>query len=48
MENEELAQARARVTALRAEFGDDKELIGANAAIDRWEVLGNEMDSEGQ
>lgn len=48
MENGELAQARARVTALRAEFGDDKELIGANAAIDRWEVLGDEMDSEGQ
>lgn len=48
MENGELDQARARVTALRAEFGDDKELIGANAAIDRWEVLGDEMDSEGQ
>lgn len=48
MENGELAQARARVTALRAEFGDDKELIGANAAIDRWEVLGDETDSEGQ
>lgn len=48
MENDELDQARERVTALRAEFGDDKELIGANAAIDRWEVLGDEMDSEGQ
>jgi hypothetical protein len=48
MENGKLDQARARVTALRAEFGDDKELIGANAAIDRWEVLGDEMDSEGQ
>lgn len=48
MENGELAQARARVTALRAVFGDDKELIGANAAIDRWEVLGDETDSEGQ
>lgn len=44
----ELDQARERVTALRAEFGDDKELIGANAAIDRWEVLGDETDSEGQ
>ncbi len=48
MEDGELAKARTRVTALRAEFGDDKELIGANAAIDRWEVLGDEMDSEGQ
>jgi hypothetical protein len=48
MEDGELDKARGRVTALRAEFGDDKELIGANAAIDRWEVLGDEMDSEGQ
>ena len=48
MESDEFAKARSRVTALRAEFGDDKELIGANAAIDRWEVLGDEADSEGQ
>jgi hypothetical protein len=48
MEDGELDKARGKVTALRAEFGDDKELIGANAAIDRWEVLGDEMDSEGQ
>jgi hypothetical protein len=48
MEDGALAAARKRVTALRAVFGDDKELIGANAAIDRWEVLGNEADSERQ
>ena len=48
MENDEFGQARERVTALRAEFGDDKELIGANAAIDRWEILGDEANSEGQ
>lgn len=48
MESNELDRARERVTALRAEFGDDKELIGANAAIDRWEVLGDETDSEEQ
>ena len=48
MEDGELDKARGRVTALRAEFGDDKELIGANAAIDRWEVLGDETNSEGQ
>lgn len=48
MESDELDRARERVTALRAEFGDDKELIGANAAIDRWEVLGDETDSEEQ
>jgi energy-coupling factor transporter ATP-binding protein EcfA2 len=48
MEDGELERAREKVTALRAEFGDDKELIGANAAIDRWEILGDETDSEGQ
>jgi hypothetical protein len=48
MEANELDKARQQVSALRAEFGDDKELIGANAAIDRWEVLGDETDSEGQ
>lgn len=48
MEDGELEKARGRVTSLRAEFGDDKELIGANAAIDRWEILGDETDSEGQ
>ncbi|MDC6167282.1 AAA family ATPase [Paucibacter sp. XJ19-41] len=48
MESGELREARKQVTALRAEFGDDKELIGANAAIDRWEILGDETDSEGQ
>jgi predicted ATPase len=47
MEGGELDKARSTVTALRAQFGDDKELIGANAAIDRWEVLGDETDSEG-
>jgi predicted ATPase len=47
MEDGELERAREKVTALRAEFGDDKELIGANAAIDRWEILGDETDSEG-
>lgn len=46
MESNGWDTARERVTALRAEFGDDKELIGANAAIDRWEVLGDETDSE--
>lgn len=48
MEVGELARAREHVIALRAEFGDDKELIGANAAIDRWEILGDEADSEGR
>jgi hypothetical protein len=48
MEEGALANARERVTALRAVFGDDKELIGANAAIDRWEILGDETDSKGQ
>lgn len=47
MDAGEFNKARTQVTALRAIFGDDKELIGANAAIDRWEILGDETDSEG-
>lgn len=44
IESEKFAVARERVRALRARFGDDKELVGAAAAIDRWEFMGDEAD----
>lgn len=44
IENDDFASARARVVALRARFGDDKELVAAAAAIDRWELLDGEED----
>lgn len=34
--------ARGKIRALRARFGDDVELVGAEAAVDRWETLGRE------
>lgn len=36
--------ARSRIVTLRKQFGDDKELIAATAAIDRWELLDDEED----
>jgi hypothetical protein len=33
-------EAREQVNVLRSRFGDDKELVGAEAAIDRWETVG--------
>ena len=44
IEGEKFAAARELVTSLRAKFGDDKELVGAAAAIDRWEFMGDEAD----
>lgn len=44
IENEDFTSARSKVEALRARFGDDKELIGVAAAIDRWELPDNEED----
>jgi hypothetical protein len=44
VESEDFPLARLRLSALRTRFGDDKELVAAAAAIDRWESLGNEED----
>lgn len=44
IENEDFSSARLRLSALRARFGDDKELVAAAAAIDRWEALDGEED----
>lgn len=44
IENEDFTSARSKVEALRVRFGDDKELVGVAAAIDRWELLGDEED----
>ena len=40
----DFAAARSRILTLRNLFGDDKELIAATAAIDRWELLDDEED----
>ena len=44
IDGDQTAAARVRVSELRQRFGDDKELVGAEAVIDRWEILGNEED----
>lgn len=44
IESEDFTSARRRLDVLRARFGDDKELIAAAVAIDRWEALGSEED----
>lgn len=44
IDSDHAGAARARVSELRQRFGDDKELVGAEAAIERWEILGNEED----
>lgn len=36
--------ARSRVAELRNIFGDDKELVGASVAIDRWDLMDDETD----
>jgi energy-coupling factor transporter ATP-binding protein EcfA2 len=45
IEADEFHSARERIEALRARFGDDVELVGAEAAVDRWETLGREEDN---
>jgi predicted ATP-binding protein involved in virulence len=40
----ELESAKREVTKLRSKYGDDKELIAATSAIDRWELFGDEED----
>ncbi len=42
---DDFKSARARIEALRARFGDEVELVGAEAAVDRWETLGREEDN---
>lgn len=37
-------EARLKIKALRSRFGDDKELVGAEAAVARWEPLGDEKN----
>ena len=44
IENGEFDAARDRVSKLREIFGDDKELVGAAAAIDRWDLMDDEAD----
>ena len=44
IETGDFASARSSILTLRKQFGDDKELIAAAAAIDRWELLGDEED----
>ena len=39
---DKFSEARARINALRIRFGDDKELVGAEAAVARWEPLSDE------
>lgn len=36
--------ARDTISLLRERFGDEKELVSSAAAIDRWELLGDEED----
>ncbi len=42
---DKFALARERIKKLRARFGDDVELVGAEAAVDRWEILGREENN---
>ena len=42
IDSDNYAAARATIRALRIRFGDDKELVGAEAAIARWEPLSDE------
>lgn len=42
---DDFKSAREKISALRARFGDDVELVGAEAAVDRWETLGREEDN---
>jgi predicted ATP-binding protein involved in virulence len=39
---DKFTEARRQVDELRQRFGNEKELIGAAAEIERWEILGNE------
>lgn len=42
IDSDNFAAARAEIKALRIRFGDDKELVGAEAAVARWEPLSDE------
>lgn len=44
IESDGFTSAKDRLAVLRTRFGDDKELVAAAAAIDRWESLDNEED----
>jgi predicted ATP-binding protein involved in virulence len=44
LDGENFMEARNKLATLRVLFGDDKELVAAAAAIDRWELLDNEED----
>jgi hypothetical protein len=37
--------AREKIRSLRNRFGNDKELVGAEAAIARWEPSGDEENN---
>jgi hypothetical protein len=44
IDHDGFSEARVKIKALRNRFGDDKELVGAEAAVARWEPLGDETN----
>jgi hypothetical protein len=44
IDGDSFSDAREKIKALRNRFGDDKELVGAEAAVARWEPLGDEKN----
>jgi predicted ATPase len=45
IDGEDFQSAREKVRSLRSRFGNDKELVGAEASIARWEPSGDEDNS---
>ena len=45
IDSEKFEAAKEKVRLLRSRFGNDKELIGAAAAIARWEPTDDEENS---
>jgi hypothetical protein len=45
IDNDEYTKARELITELRDKFGNDPDLIGAEASVNRWEFENDEEDS---
>lgn len=45
IDDDEYAKAREQIVELRAKFGNDPDLIGAEASVNRWEFDDDEEDS---
>ena len=43
--NDEYTKARELIAELREKFGNDPDLIGAEASVNRWEFDDDEEDS---